>query len=109
MALAWMRTPILAVEFAGRAVRPAHAGDRTEGRGDATHLVSETPTVTDRSVIRAATKDDFPMWKTLWDGYNAFYGREGQTALPPEVTQTTWTRFLDPSEPMHVIVAEDSG
>jgi GNAT superfamily N-acetyltransferase len=65
--------------------------------------------VHDRFVIRAATKDDFPMWKPLWDGYNAFYGREGPTALPPEVTQTTWARFLDASEPMHAIVAEASG
>lgn len=65
--------------------------------------------VTDRIVIRAATKDDFPMWKPLWDGYNAFYGRKGQTALPSEVTQTTWSRFFDPSEPMHAMVAESSG
>lgn len=65
--------------------------------------------MTDRIVIRAVTNDDFPMWKPLWDGYNAFYGREGHTALPPEITRTTWTRFLDASEPVHAIVAEGSG
>ena len=49
------------------------------------------------------------MWKPLWDGYNAFYGRAGQTALPPEVTQMTWSRFFDAYEPMRALVAEDSG
>ncbi len=63
----------------------------------------------DRVVIRAVTSDDFPAWKPLWDGYNAFYGREGQTALSPEVTRTTWARFLDPSEPVHAVVAAGSG
>lgn len=63
----------------------------------------------DPVVIRAATKDDFPSWKPLWDGYNAFYGREGPTALPAEITQMTWARFFDPSEPMHALVAETSG
>ena len=26
-------------------------------------------------------------WLPLWDGYNAFYGRSGPTALPPEITR----------------------
>jgi GNAT superfamily N-acetyltransferase len=67
------------------------------------------PAVNDRAVIRAVTQADFPRWKPLWDGYNAFYGREGPTALPPEITQTSWTRFLDPAEPMHALVAERAG
>jgi GNAT superfamily N-acetyltransferase len=45
----------------------------------------------------------------LWDGYNAFYGREGATALTPEITQVTWSRFFDAYEPMHAIVAVSSG
>jgi GNAT superfamily N-acetyltransferase len=45
----------------------------------------------------------------LWDGYNAFYGRSGPTALPPEITQTTWSRFFDAYEPMHALVAEQEG
>ena len=63
----------------------------------------------DQVTIRAAVKDDFPQWKPLWDGYNAFYGRAGKTALPPEVTQMTWSRFFDAYEPMHAMVAESSG
>jgi len=52
---------------------------------------------------------DFAAWKPLWDGYNAFYGREGETALAPEVTATTWRRFLDPAEPVFGLVAEVDG
>ena len=53
-------------------------------------------------------KDDFPRWRPLWDGYNAFYGRAGETALSPEITQMTWSRFFDAYEPMHAMVAEAS-
>ncbi len=60
-------------------------------------------------VIRPVLQKDFPDWKVLWDGYNAFYGREGATALPPEITQITWSRFFDAYEPMHAIVAVSSG
>jgi GNAT superfamily N-acetyltransferase len=56
--------------------------------------------------IRPVRRDDFAAWKELWDGYNAFYGRSGSTALPPEVTHTTWSRFFDEYEPMHALVAE---
>jgi GNAT superfamily N-acetyltransferase len=59
--------------------------------------------------IRPVGRDDFAAWKELWDGYNAFYGRSGSTALPPDVTQTTWSRFFDEYEPMHALVAESSG
>ena len=52
---------------------------------------------------------DFPAWKPLWDGYNAFYGRSGASALAPEITETTWARFFDANEPMNAIVAESSG
>ena len=59
-------------------------------------------------VIRPVTADDHDAWKPLWDGYNAFYGRKGPTALPDDVTQVTWSRFLDGSEPMHALVAEEA-
>lgn len=59
--------------------------------------------------IRAVIREDFPAWKPMWDGYNAFYGRSGQTELPLEITQMTWSRFFDTDEPMHAIVAEESG
>ena len=59
--------------------------------------------------VRSARRDDFPAWKELWDGYNAFYGRSRETALPLEVTQITWARFFDEYEPMHALVAESDG
>lgn len=59
--------------------------------------------------VRDVRKGDFLQWLPLWLGYNAFYGRAGQTALPPEVTQLTWSRFFDAYEPMHAMVAEASG
>ena len=59
--------------------------------------------------IRSVRTEDYPAWSVLWDGYNAFYGRSGETALPQEVTQMTWTRFFDEYEPMHALVAERSG
>ena len=63
----------------------------------------------ERLTIRDVARDDFPAWKPLWDGYNAFYGRSGPTALPSDVTRTTWSRFFDSDEPMHAVVAESSG
>jgi GNAT superfamily N-acetyltransferase len=59
--------------------------------------------------IRPVVQEDFPAWKVLWDGYNAFYGRKGETALPIETTKTTWSRFFDAYEPMHAIIAVSSG
>ncbi|HWX67475.1 MAG TPA: GNAT family N-acetyltransferase [Rhodanobacter sp.] len=60
-------------------------------------------------VIRPVQREDFPAWKQLWDGYNAFYSRSGTTALPEDITQTTWSRFFDADEPVHAIVAERAG
>jgi len=59
--------------------------------------------------IRTVERRDFAQWRTLWDGYNRFYGRAGQTALPEDVTQTTWARFFDAYEPVHGLVAECAG
>jgi GNAT superfamily N-acetyltransferase len=59
--------------------------------------------------VRSVRREDFAVWQTLWEGYNAFYGRSGTTALPAEVTQTTWSRFFDVYEPMHALVAESAG
>jgi GNAT superfamily N-acetyltransferase len=61
------------------------------------------------TIIRSVEKEDFSAWKPLWDGYNAFYGRVGPTALPEEITQMTWSRFFDAYEPMHALVAEGAG
>ncbi|KWA23926.1 GNAT family N-acetyltransferase [Burkholderia territorii] len=62
-----------------------------------------------RLTVRPVRHDDFDDWLPLWDGYNRFYGRFGDTALPREITQLTWSRFLDDDEPVHARVAERSG
>ena len=59
--------------------------------------------------IRPVAREDHDQWLPLWDGYNAFYGRAGDTALAPEITRTTWARFFDPDEPVHALVAEADG
>ncbi|MDE3114188.1 MAG: GNAT family N-acetyltransferase [Pseudomonadota bacterium] len=59
--------------------------------------------------IRPLAKTDYAQWLPLWDGYNAFYGRSGATALDPAITAMTWSRFFDAYEPVHALVAEDGG
>jgi GNAT superfamily N-acetyltransferase len=59
--------------------------------------------------IRALAQNDYAEWLALWLGYNAFYGRHGESALPQEVTDATWSRFFDRSEPVHALVAEHQG
>ena len=65
-------------------------------------------TVSERLTIRPILRSDYDRWRPLWDGYNAFYERRGSTALPEEITQATWERFFDSSEPVKAIVAEES-
>jgi len=57
-------------------------------------------------LVRPIARSDYAQWLPLWDGYNAFYGRSGETALAPEITQMTWARFFDAYEPVHALVAE---
>ena len=59
--------------------------------------------------IRALRESDLAAWRPLWEGYNAFYGREGPTALDPAITHSTWRRFFDPAEPVFARVAEAQG
>jgi GNAT superfamily N-acetyltransferase len=65
--------------------------------------------MSDQVKVRPIRREDRSGWSPLWDGYNAFYGRSGPTALDPAVTETTWTRFFDPAEPVFAYVAEDGG
>lgn len=65
--------------------------------------------MTDDMTIRSVMPDDYARWLPLWDGYNAFYGRSGPTALPRDVTAMTWSRFFDAYEPVHALVAESGG
>jgi GNAT superfamily N-acetyltransferase len=59
--------------------------------------------------IRPISRNDYVQWLQLWEGYNAFYGRSGATALSSEVNQITWTRFFDSYEPVHALVADSDG
>ncbi|NNM74426.1 GNAT family N-acetyltransferase [Enterovirga aerilata] len=47
--------------------------------------------------VRPLGPADRAAWEPLWAGYLAFY----KTSVPPEVTETTWSRLMDPAEPMH--------
>jgi len=65
--------------------------------------VLETPT------IRRIQRQDKDQWHELWEAYNAFYGRFGNTALPTDVTEATWSRFFDLSEPVEALIACNGG
>ena len=60
-------------------------------------------------IVRAIAPGDYAQWLPLWNGYNRFYGRFDATALPDAVTQATWRRFFEASEPVHALVAERDG
>jgi GNAT superfamily N-acetyltransferase len=62
--------------------------------------------MSDGFLVREVERSDFDRWLPLWNGYNAFYGRAGPTALPSDITEATWERFFDPGEPMYALVAE---
>ena len=62
-----------------------------------------------RPTVRPIAQTDRAAWTPLWDGYNAFYGRTGATALATHITEATWQRFFDPAEPVHALVAEQNG
>ena len=53
--------------------------------------------------IRPLVAADHEQWYPLWRGYQQFY----QADIAPEVSRVTWTRLLDPQEPMGGAVAAD--
>ena len=65
--------------------------------------------MTTEPTIRPIERADYAQWRPLWDGYNAFYGRQGDTALAEDITAATWQRFFDPAEPMHCDLIEVDG
>ena len=72
------------------------------GQGNGSEMSTEP-------LVRPVVAHDYEQWRPLWDGYNAFYGRSGPTALSSEITRTTWSRFLDGYEPVYALVAEREG
>src|SRR5579862_4769161 len=81
----------------GAATARRPRGDQMQRGDSATLKVSRGGPVV-QIAIRPVRNDDFPAWLKLWDGYNAFYGRSGETALSSEVTRMTWSRFFDAYE-----------
>lgn len=55
--------------------------------------------------IRALAEDDLADWQALWRGYQMFY----QVEIPDSVTARTWTRLLDPDEPVFGALAIAGG
>ncbi|MCU7648196.1 GNAT family N-acetyltransferase [Pseudomonas piscis] len=53
--------------------------------------------------IRPVTAADHAAWLPLWQAYLRFY----ETELADAVTQSTWQRLLDASEPTHAALAWD--
>ncbi|WP_434573493.1 GNAT family N-acetyltransferase [Pseudomonas sp. Z3-6] len=51
--------------------------------------------------IRQVSAGDHAAWLPLWQAYLRFYNTE----LPDAVTQSTWQRLLDDSEPTHAALA----
>jgi GNAT superfamily N-acetyltransferase len=58
--------------------------------------------------VRPIDPGDYVQWRPLWDGYNAFYGRSDETALPENITVATWGRFFNAAEPVHALVAQSA-
>jgi GNAT superfamily N-acetyltransferase len=56
-------------------------------------------------IVRRISARDEQRWRELWDAYTRFYEREPSEAI----TRRTWARILDPSFPVHAIVAEENG
>jgi GNAT superfamily N-acetyltransferase len=53
--------------------------------------------------IRLVSAEDHAAWLSLWQAYLRFYNTE----LPDAVSQSTWQRLLDGSEPTHGALAWD--
>ncbi len=53
--------------------------------------------------IVPASVEEKDKWLPLWVGYLEFY----RTDLAHEITDLTWTRCLDPAEPMHMLAAKE--
>ncbi len=56
-------------------------------------------------LIRDAEPADETRWRALWSAYLAYY----RTDLPPQVTDATWARILDPDSRMSCRLAEQDG
>jgi GNAT superfamily N-acetyltransferase len=62
-------------------------------------------TLSGTAELRDIGPGDFEHWMPLWQGYQNFY----QVVVPEAATRTTWTRLLDPREPVFGAIAWESG
>jgi GNAT superfamily N-acetyltransferase len=53
--------------------------------------------------IRPLADTEHASWLPLWRGYQAFY----KTDIPAEVSAVTWSRLMNPQEPMGAALAWD--
>ena len=60
-------------------------------------------------LVQQLSESDKDSWRALFDAYNAFYGRIGETALAPAIIETTWRRIFDSQEPVFCLVAWQDG
>ncbi len=58
-----------------------------------------------RVEIKPIDNADFDVWHPLWKNYQRFY----EVDIPESATRSTWTRFMDPSEPVHAALAVADG
>ncbi|GGF40261.1 N-acetyltransferase [Aliidongia dinghuensis] len=56
-------------------------------------------------IVRPLEAGDHDVWDPLWQGYLTFY----ETQLPDQVRAVTWSRLLDPAEPMKGALALRDG
>jgi GNAT superfamily N-acetyltransferase len=56
-------------------------------------------------IIRNAEPTDRAAWTPLWQGFLDYYA----STLPPAVTDSTWTRLMDPASPMKMRLAVVGG
>jgi GNAT superfamily N-acetyltransferase len=52
-------------------------------------------------IIRDAAAKDRAGWNRLWQGFLDYY----ETTLPPEITDFTWERLMNPASPMKMRLA----
>lgn len=52
-------------------------------------------------VLRPVAAGDRVQWEPLWRGYLAFY----EKSVPEAVTDFTWTRLIDPKDPIEGLIA----
>lgn len=60
-------------------------------------------------IIRSLVESDYPQWFIIWEKYLDKHSSTGDHAftLPEKVSKTTFSRLVDPKEPMSGFVAED--